>query len=72
MQQDQQQDQQQTPPSGNIWGWKFSLFGLALILLMAVVMYTRHKLLDKPFDGWSPPQEQRDSLQSDTISSTNQ
>lgn len=33
---------------GNIWGWKFSLFGAALILLLLVVIAYRHYTLDVP------------------------
>lgn len=33
---------------GNIWGWKFSLFGLALILLLLVVIVYRHYTLQVP------------------------
>ena len=35
---------------GNIWGWKFSLFGLALILVMLSIMIYRHYVLDVPFN----------------------
>lgn len=28
---------------GNIWGWKFSLFGLVLILSMLLLMFIRSK-----------------------------
>lgn len=34
---------------GNIWGWKFSLLGLALILLLLGVMWYRHTTLGVPF-----------------------
>lgn len=72
MHQDQQQDgDKQEGRSENIWGWRFSLFGLALILVMSAVMFARHKMLDKPFDGWSPPQEQADSLKTDTTTTFN-
>jgi len=27
---------------GNIWGWKFSMFGLALIVILSVLMFWRH------------------------------
>jgi predicted MFS family arabinose efflux permease len=33
---------------GNIWGWKFSLFGLALILLLLAVIAYRHYTLQVP------------------------
>ncbi len=52
---------------GNIWGWKFSLFSLGLILLLAGIMLYRHVSLGVPFGG--PPREEAkeapvDSLQS--------
>lgn len=34
---------------GNIWGWKFSLFGLVLILLFLGLMLYRHAVLGVPF-----------------------
>ena len=27
---------------GNVWGWKFSVFGLVLILTLALSMWYRH------------------------------
>jgi hypothetical protein len=30
------------PPSGNIWGWKFSLFGLGLILFFILWLSWLH------------------------------
>lgn len=33
---------------GNIWGWKFSLFGLGLILLLLAVIAYRHYTLQVP------------------------
>lgn len=30
------------PPAGNIWGWKFSLFGLGLILFFVVWLSWLH------------------------------
>ncbi len=34
---------------GNIWGWKFSLFGLALIVFLSGLMIYRHYTLGVPF-----------------------
>lgn len=34
---------------GNIWGWKFSLFGLVLILFLLGLMVYRHYSLGVPF-----------------------
>lgn len=36
---------------GNIWGWKFSLFGLFLIVGLGTLMVYRHYSLDIPFSG---------------------
>lgn len=36
---------------GNIWGWRFSLIGLVLILLMLALMIYRHYTMDIPFGG---------------------
>lgn len=33
---------------GNIWGWKFSFFGLALIVLLLSIAIYRHYALDAP------------------------
>lgn len=40
---------------GNIWGWKFSLFSLGLILFLGGIMLYRHISLGVPFGG--PPLE---------------
>lgn len=42
---------------GNIWGWKFSLFGAALILFLLAVIVYRHYALDVPI-GFEDPLEQ--------------
>ena len=36
---------------GNIWGWKFSLFSLLLILLMLALMIYRHVTMNVPVEG---------------------
>lgn len=38
----------ETPPQGNIWGWKFSIFGLILILAMIALLAFRAWQLGKP------------------------
>lgn len=43
---------------GNIWGWRFSLISLALIVLMAGFIVYRHVTLGVPFDGWDPAKEE--------------
>lgn len=35
--------------SGNIWGWKFSIYGLVLILILMGLMIYRHISLGVPF-----------------------
>jgi predicted MFS family arabinose efflux permease len=51
---------------GNIWGWKFSLFGLALMLIMVAIMAYRWRQLDIPQeDRWIFPDEQVDSLKTE-------
>jgi hypothetical protein len=35
--------------NGNIWGWKFSFYGLALILILLGLMVYRHISLGVPF-----------------------
>ncbi|PHN03783.1 hypothetical protein [Flavilitoribacter nigricans] len=42
---------------GNIWGWKFSFIGLALILLLLALMAYRHWKLGVPFGQEQPVQE---------------
>ncbi len=37
------------PYVGNIWGWKLSLIGLVLIVLMVGLMVYRHYALDVAF-----------------------
>jgi hypothetical protein len=39
---------------GNVWGWKFSLIGLAVILFFVLLAYFRWVQLGKP-DLSSPP-----------------
>lgn len=41
---------------GNIWGWRFSLIGLVLILLMGGLMMYRHYALGIPFGEQTPPE----------------
>lgn len=42
---------------GNIWGWKFSLIGLVLMLLLLSVMLYRHWTLGVPFGAEQQPEE---------------
>lgn len=55
---------------GNIWGWKFSLFGAALILILLAAIAYRHYTLGVPL-GIEDPLEQQDSRaggsQADTV-----
>lgn len=57
---------------GNIWGWKFSLIGGAIILFLVLVAMYRHYTLDVPigFDEpliestqQSSPDTEQDTLQ---------
>lgn len=34
---------------GNIWGWKFSLWGLGLIVVLLGMILYRHNAMDVPF-----------------------
>jgi len=36
-------------PTENIWGWKFSLFGLAVIVILLGIMIYRHLSMGVPF-----------------------
>jgi hypothetical protein len=48
------------PPSanGNIWGWKFSMISLVIILLFAALAYFRWVQVGKPSMREAPPIEQ--------------
>ncbi|MFZ2897594.1 MAG: hypothetical protein WA004_03165 [Saprospiraceae bacterium] len=48
------------PPSasGNIWGWKFSMISLVIILLFAALAYFRWVQVGKPSMREAPPTEQ--------------
>lgn len=48
------------PPSSNIFGWKVSLIGLALILILSAVAAYRTYVLDVPV-GFEDPLEQPES-----------
>lgn len=43
------------PQEGNIWGWKFSLIGLALIVLLGGLAAYRHVSLGVPFGEMTIP-----------------
>ncbi len=34
----------------NIWGWKFSRWGLIILILLSVIMYYRHVVLGVPLE----------------------
>ena len=62
---------------GNIWGWKFSLWGLGLIVFLLGMILYRHHVMGVPF-GLNPEEEpdnteqlehspQKDSLSKDTL-----
>jgi len=46
---------------GNIWGWRFSLFGGAIILLLLIVIIYRHIALGVPI-GMEPEEGQQEEL----------
>ncbi|MCB0571165.1 MAG: hypothetical protein KDC66_15435 [Phaeodactylibacter sp.] len=55
--------------SGNIWPWKFSILGLALIILLGVVIAYRHYSMKVPI-GFEDPlkqAEQEDTSAVDTL-----
>ncbi|HQU58133.1 MAG: hypothetical protein KDD02_17720 [Phaeodactylibacter sp.] len=56
--------------NGNIWPWKFSIFGLALILVLAGAIAYRHYTLKVPvgFEDPLKPAETADSTAIDSIS----
>jgi predicted MFS family arabinose efflux permease len=39
---------------GNMWGWKFSFFGLFLILALAILMVVRYTQLPPEKRVWNP------------------
>jgi predicted MFS family arabinose efflux permease len=56
---------------GNIWGWRFSLLGLVLIVLLLGLMIYRHHTLGVPFgfpEEEQPAPLERDTSQTDTLS----
>lgn len=59
------QDPQDEEYLGNIWGWKISFMGLALILFFGGLIIYRHYTLDVPFGLEDPDTkvEQVDSTQ---------
>ncbi len=58
----QQKDERKDPMDGeyigNIWGWKISFMGLALILILLSIMIYRHYALGVPFGQEPPAQEE--------------
>ena len=55
---------------GNIWGWKFSLFGAALMLFLLAVIAYRHYALKVPLGIEDPLKQEAapaDSSRTDTI-----
>jgi hypothetical protein len=52
---------------GNIWGWRFSLFGLALLLIMLSLMIYRHYTLGVPFGGEPAPEPEKREAPADTV-----
>ena len=52
---------------GNIWGWKFSLWGLALIVLLSGIALYRHITLDVPF---GMEKSEMEAVETDTLNLT--
>jgi hypothetical protein len=52
---------------GNIWGWKFSLFGLGLIVFLLGMMAYRHYTMDVPlgFEELEQTEIKADTLEVD-------
>jgi predicted MFS family arabinose efflux permease len=46
---------------GNIWGWKFSFIGLALLILLLGLMIYRHYALGVPI-GYPEDETQQEEL----------
>ena len=51
---------------GNIWGWRISLIGAAVIVLLSAFAAYRHYTLDVPF-GLEAPDEIKDESAADSI-----
>lgn len=49
MSDEQKKSQDQPSYTGNLFSWRFSLFGLVLILVLVAIMAYRHYVLDVPF-----------------------
>ena len=49
MSDEQKKPQEQLPDPGNLFSWRFSLFGLVLILVLVAIMAYRHYTMDVPF-----------------------
>ncbi|GEM_PF-3266444 len=53
---------------GNIWGWKFSLISLAIILATMALMVLRYYTMDNPPDSiFFFPQSPPDTMRVDTL-----
>ncbi|MDX1666358.1 MAG: hypothetical protein R3350_03980 [Saprospiraceae bacterium] len=50
---------------GNIWGWRISLIGLALIVVLGGIMIYRHQTLDVPF-GTETQKEEGSEMTADS------
>lgn len=51
---------------GNIWGWRISLIGAAIIVLLSAFAAYRHYTLDVPF-GLEVPDQTREKPAADSI-----
>ena len=51
---------------GNIWGWRVSLIGAAIIILLSAFAAYRHYTLDVPF-GLEKPDQEGENSTSDSL-----
>ncbi|MEM1327942.1 MAG: hypothetical protein AAGI23_18430 [Bacteroidota bacterium] len=56
------QDQDEDNYMGNIWGWKFSIFGLILIIIFVGLLVYRYQVMGIPINAEEASPFYRDSL----------
>lgn len=55
---------------GNIWGWRISLIGAAVIVLLSAFAAYRHYTLDVPF-GLEDPEQKKEKPATDSLNVSN-
>lgn len=55
---------------GNIWGWRISLIGAAVIVLLSAFAAYRHYTLDVPF-GMEDPEQVEEQSATDSTNTAN-